>query len=218
MVLEGAEGVGKTTQARHLAAALRAAGEVVSACREPGDTPVGEQVRALLLDPGLSPTPAAEALLFLASRAELLQRVVRPALARGEIVVLDRFFLSTYAYQIAGRGLAPDPVRAANQLAVAGVVPDLTLVLELPGDEGMARAAQRHGAGASASRDRMEQADAAFHERVRAAFRGYADPAWQRAHPECGAIVAIDASGDEASVTRRIVAAVSAHLARGRTG
>lgn len=202
IVLEGAEGVGKTTQARLLAAALESAGRSALVLREPGGTPVGERVRELLLDRSLELPGAAEALLFLASRSALVSDAVEPALERGEVVVLDRFFLSTYAYQIAGRGLSEPEVRDANRLATGGLVPEVTVVLELPGGEGLARAARR------AARDRMEEASAAFHERVRAAFRTFADAAWQRSHPECGRIVVVDALGSEESVAERVRAAV----------
>src|SRR4051812_32657866 len=94
--------------------------------REPGGTPVGDQLRTIVLHPESQLTPRAEALLFMASRAELVHRVVRPALDRGATVILDRFFLSTYAYQVVGRGLLESDVREANHLATAGLVPDLT--------------------------------------------------------------------------------------------
>src|SRR5512142_166043 len=98
IVFEGAEGAGKTTQLRRLAEALAARGIAHRVLREPGGTPAGERVREILLDPSLEMSPESEALLFIASRAELVSRVVKPAMARGEIVMLDRFFLSTYAY------------------------------------------------------------------------------------------------------------------------
>jgi dTMP kinase len=203
IVLEGAEGVGKSTQIARLASRLRAEGRTVTSVREPGGTPLGEAVRALLLDPAGDVVEAAEALLYMASRAQLVARVVRPALARGEDVLLDRFFLSTYAYQVGGRGLADDEVRAANRLATGGLVPDLTIVLTLPAGEGMRRASLRGAA------DRLEAEARAFHDRVEAAFGGCADPSWQRSHPECGPIVAIDGIGTEDAVAARIVSLVS---------
>ncbi|MDB4883595.1 MAG: tmk, partial [Gemmatimonadetes bacterium] len=105
IVFEGGEGSGKSTQLRHLAAALAAHRVPHLTLREPGGTPLGTEVRRILLDPASDITPRAEALLFMASRAQLVEREIRPALARGETVLLDRFFLSTYAYQIAGHGL-----------------------------------------------------------------------------------------------------------------
>lgn len=206
LVLEGAEGVGKTTQARLLAATLSRGARETHVLREPGGTQLGETVRALLLDPSTRAAPEAEVLLFLASRAELVARVVQPALARGDIVILDRFFLSTYAYQVAGRGLAEEPVRSANSLATGGLVPDITIVLSLPDDAGLARAAGRGPA------DRMELSDSAFHARVRAAFHECTRDAWQRAHPECGPIVEVDGSGAEGVVAARVVSAIATHV------
>ncbi|MBX9929217.1 MAG: dTMP kinase [Gemmatimonadaceae bacterium] len=204
IVFEGVEGAGKSTQLARLVAHWQSAGQLVHAHREPGGTAVGERARATVLDPALTVAPRAEALLFLASRAQLLHERVRPALARGETVCLDRFFLSTYAYQIHGRGLPDDALRAANAFATDGIVPDCTVLLTLPGAEGLRRAAVR---GAS---DRMEQADAAFHARVDAAFRSFAAPEWQAAHPECGPITAVDAVGSADEVFARVHAAVRA--------
>jgi dTMP kinase len=114
-------------------------------------------------------------------------------------VLVDRFFLSTYAYQIFGRGLAEDEIRAANRLATAGLVPDLTLLIDVPAAEGLSRADAR------GARDRMENADDDFHHRVGNAFRQFADPKWQHSHPECGPIKLIDGTGDEKTVHQRIV-------------
>jgi dTMP kinase len=199
LVFEGAEGVGKSTQLRRLSAVLSAAGRPVLALREPGGTPLGDEVRRLLLDPAGDVAPGAEALLFMASRAQLVERLLRPALAEGTVVLLDRFFLSTYAYQVVGRGLAADQVRAANRLAIRDLVPDLTLVLTLPVGEGLRRASQRGAA------DRLEAAEAAFHERVVGAFEEALGAEWQRRYPECGPIVGIDATGTEAEVAARVL-------------
>jgi dTMP kinase len=203
IVLEGAEGVGKSTQLAHLASRLRAEGRTVTTVREPGGTPLGESVRGLLLDPAGDVVEAAEALLYMASRAQLVARVVKPALHRDEDVLLDRFFLSTYAYQVGGRQLPDEAVRAANRLATGGLVPDLTIVLTLPPGEGMRRAALRGAA------DRLESEARAFHDRVDAAFGRCTDLSWQRSHPECGPIVAIDGLGTEDAVASRIVSVVS---------
>jgi dTMP kinase len=167
------------------------------AYREPGGTPLGDAVRALLLTPGGDVAPAAEALLFMAARAQLLAHV-RERLAAGVTVVLDRFFLSTYAYQIAGRGLPPDAVRAANRLATAGLAPDLTVLLVA--DAAVARARMEARGGL----DRMEQEDAAFHARVAGAFLAAAEPAWQRAHPEVGPVARVDAHGPADAVEARV--------------
>ena len=205
IVFEGGEGSGKSTQLRHLAAALDERGIGHRTFREPGGTPLGAEIRQLLLHRDEEMDPRAEALLFMASRAELVAREIHPALARGEIVLLDRFFLSTYAYQIAGRALPADAVLAANHLATGELVPDLTLLLVLPSDEGLARAASR-----AMPLDRIEATGAEFHRRVASAFAGFARPEWQQAHPECGSIVSIDARGTEAEVARRVRRALGA--------
>jgi dTMP kinase len=163
LVFEGAEGVGKTTQVARLVARLARAGAACEHYREPGGTPLGDAVRALLLDPAGDVAPRAEALLFMAARAQLGAHV-GARLRAGAWVVLDRFFLSTYAYQIAGRGLPAGEVRAANALATAGLVPDLTVLLALDPAVARARMVARGGL------DRMEREDAAFHARVGAAF------------------------------------------------
>ena len=203
IVFEGAEGVGKTTQLRLLSARLSQMGVSHLVVREPGQTTVGNQIRQLLLDPSTDLVARAEALLFMASRAQLVERDVRPALAAGEVVLADRFFLSTYAYQGAGRGLPLDDLRAANAVATDGLVPDLTILLDFPVAEGLARAGARGG------HDRMERSGAVFHERVAAAFALYATPAWQEAHPEVGPIVVIDARGSEDEVAERILGALA---------
>ena len=199
IVFEGAEGVGKTTQIRRLADTLSAAGIRCHTVREPGGTPVGDEIRRLLLEPGRELTAAAEALLFMASRAELVERDVRPALDRGDVVLADRFFLSTYAYQIAGRGLVEDDVRAANRLATGGLAPDLNILLQLPIEAALART-DRRGA-----RDRLESAEDAFHQRVAEAFDRFLEGDWQRQHPEAGPVVAVDADGTVDEVAVRVL-------------
>ncbi len=197
VALEGGEGVGKTTQWARLADLLREVGHDVEAVREPGGTAVGDRIRALLLDPGSSLTAASEALLFAASRAQLVRTVIVPALARGAVVLVDRFLLSTYAYQGAGRGVPITSLLEANRLATAGCTPDLTLLLDLPFAEAMARQRAR---GAS---DRLEQEADAFHLRVRHAFDAARSAAWQLDHPEVGPVVAVAASGTADAVTVR---------------
>lgn len=199
IVFEGPEGAGKTTQLRRLAAALQARQIPVAVYHEPGATPVGSEIRRLLLDTPHDIVPRAEALLFMASRAQLVEREVRPALERGTIVLLDRFFLSTYAYQSAARGLPELEVRAANALATGGLVPDLTILLAVSPAEGMARADQR------SQRDRMERSGDQFHDRVSEAFASFATPTWQQMHPECGPIALVEAHEDESTVFGRIV-------------
>ena len=201
IALEGPEGVGKTTQLRRLVVHLEEFGVPVLALREPGGTPLGDAIRDLLLDPAREIRPGAEALLFMASRAELVAREVRPALERGTVVLLDRFFLSTYAYQVAGRGLDETSVRAANQLAVGGLVPDLTLLLDSP--HGQQRVMRRP------IQDRMERSGGEFHEKVQDAFRRFAEAGWQRDHPECGPVVLVDARGSVDEVFRRMLHALA---------
>ena len=199
LVVEGAEGAGKSTQVARLGHWLGRAGRSHVELREPGGTVLGERIRDLLLnEPEIEITAPAEAALFIASRAQLVDCVIRPALGKETIVTLDRFFLSTYAYQIHGRGLDEAALRAANRLATADLVPDLTVLLTLSAEEGMRRA-DRRGA-----RDRMESSGDAFHRRVEEAFATFATPEWQQAHPECGPIVTVDALGDETEVASRI--------------
>lgn len=201
IVLEGPEGAGKTTQHRMLAEWIAAAGGKVLAFREPGGTPLGDDIRKILLDhPASDIAPRAESLLFMASRAQLVEREIAPALAAGEIVLLDRFFLSTYAYQVAGRGLPHEQIGAANRLATADIRPDLTVLLSLPVEEGLARATKR------GPHDRMERADAAFHERVARAFAEIATRDWQAAHPEAGPVVIVEARGTVEDVFARVLA------------
>lgn len=206
VVFEGGEGVGKSTQLQRLAARLTAASVAHRLFREPGGTPTGDRIRELLLHADTPLATTTEAALFIASRAQLVAEEVVPALARGDQVLLDRFMLSTYAYQIHGRGLPEDAVRAANRLATAGLAPDLTILLALAPGAGLARAATRSG------HDRIERAENDFHERVAAAFTTFATAPWQQAHAECGPIVAVDASGSEDEVELRIHAALGAHL------
>lgn len=204
IVFEGPEGAGKSTQLKLLAETLGANGRSVVAVREPGGTVVGDEIRRVLLDPESDIVPRSEALLFMASRAQLVEREIRPALDEGAIVLVDRFFLSTYAYQGDGRGLPEDELRQANAMATNGLVPDLTLLLTIPVEAGLQRAQER------GEHDRMERAELEFHERVARAFGRFATESWQRAHPECGPIVLIDASGSPDVVGNHIRAALSA--------
>jgi dTMP kinase len=203
IVFEGAEGAGKTTQIRILAEQLTTAGIECVGVREPGGTPVGDEIRDIVLHQDEELTAATEALLFMASRAELVAREITPSLEKGFVVLVDRFFLSTYAYQIVGRGLPEPDVRAANRLATGGLVPDLTLLIDVHAAHGLKRADAR------GKRDRIERAADDFHARVGDAFRQFTDGAWQHSHPECGPIKLIDGSGDEAAVNKRVVSALA---------
>ncbi len=163
VVLEGGEGAGKSTQAALLAQWLRDRGVSCTLAREPGSTGVGEAIREVVLGRTDLEMPAeSELLLILAARAAFVREVVRPALARGEVVVADRFDLSTLAYQGYGRGLDLAQVRAAMEVATGDLRPDLYLVLDVPVEEGVAR---RRAAGGSA--DRIEGAGADFLRAVR---------------------------------------------------
>jgi dTMP kinase len=194
--LEGVDGSGKSTQARMLAAALRARGREVVETREPGGTVLGERLRALLLDGDGGPVaPAAEVHLFAAARAQLVADVVRPALARGAWVVCDRFLDSSLAYQGAGRGLGIDTVLRANASAVDGCLPHLTVLVDLP----LAAAAWRREGRA----DRIEAEGEALQGRVAG---GYAELA--RRFP--GRIATVCGEGTPEAVHARVMALVDA--------
>ena len=205
IVFEGGEGSGKSTQLRRLSAGLARRGVAHVCLREPGGTPLGTEVRRVLLDRASDIVHRSEALLFMASRAQLVEREIRPALDRGDVVLLDRFFLSTYAYQIAGHGLPEEEVRAANRFATGGLVPDLTVLLSFSVTEGLARAARR-----ATAHDRIEAMGETFRRRVAAAVAAFADPSWQADHAECGPIVGTDAEGREEEVAARVVATLHA--------
>jgi len=197
VVVEGPEGAGKSTLVRWLAAELRAEGRDVVTVREPGGTPIAEAARKLALKSRHDRAFAAELFLFLAARADLVERVIRPALAADQIVVGDRFNLSTIAYQVAGRGLSRTDVEAALQIATGGLSPDLTIVLDVPVAVGRER--QR---AARKVRDRIEREDDTFHTRVREAYRTASGPG----------IVHIDASQPKKAVQQaawREVAAIT---------
>jgi dTMP kinase len=166
VVFEGGDGAGKTTQLRLLADALRArGGREAVVTREPGGTALGAQLRAALLHGG-DVDPRAEALLYAADRAQHVAEVIRPALARGAIVLSDRYLDSSIAYQADGRALGEDAVRAANRLATGGLEPDLTVLLDIEPAAAAARLAAAPG-----SADRIEAAGPDFHAAVNARFR-----------------------------------------------
>lgn len=169
ITLEGPDGSGKSSLLQSLGTALRELGCDVVTTREPGSTPLGEQVRRLVLDtePKIDRTGRADALLFAASRAQHVEEVIRPGLARGAVVVCDRYADSSLAYQGAGSGVPMDELRAVQRFATGGLVPDLTILLDLPVEAGLDRK--------SAEVTRFEAYhDVAYHERVRAAFLAFA--------------------------------------------
>ncbi len=212
IVLEGGEGVGKTTQWQRLAEALRQQRHEVLALREPGGTPAGDDIRRVLLDPASDLTAESEALLFAASRAQLVRAVIAPALAQGTIVLVDRFLLSTYAYQGAGRGLLIPALRATNLLATGGVRPDATLLLTMPLADSLARMRAR------GVEDRMEREGIEFHARVHAAFADASGLDWQQRHPEVGPVYQIEALGSPEDVTARCLHQLSVHFSTRFTG
>lgn len=199
IVLEGGEGVGKTTQWARLAAMLQLTLAEVVPLREPGGTPAGDVLRGVLLDPASDLTAESEALLFAASRAQLVRAVINPALERDAVVLVDRFLLSTYAYQGAGRQLPMESLRQANLLATGGLIPDATLLLSMPLEQAMARMEAR------GETDRLERAGLEFHRRVQQAFDAATSPEWQAGHPEVGPVYPIRASDSPEAVTTRCV-------------
>jgi dTMP kinase len=165
VTFEGGEGSGKTTQLERLAVRLKAQGVEVLVTREPGGTPLAESIRGLLLDPEHVPGPMAEALLMEAARAEVVAKVIRPALETGRVVLCDRYGDSTLAYQGAGRGLDSDLLASLNRAATGGLVPDLTLLFDLDPSTGVARRE-----GSSGPLNRLDQEPIEFHRRVRAGY------------------------------------------------
>jgi dTMP kinase len=175
ITFEGTEGSGKSLQARTLAERLRQQGHEVMLTREPGGTPLGTELRQLLLDRDeLELSARAEALLMNASRAQLVETVIRPALELGNIVVCDRFADSTLAYQGAGRGLDGQELASVISFATAGLQPDMTMLLDVPVEVGLAR---KH---AQDQRNRFEAETLAFHARVRVAYLSLARADSQR--------------------------------------
>ena len=166
IAFEGGDGAGKSTQAARLASALESRGHTVLRTREPGGTPIGEKLRSLVLDHGNGEIDArTEALIFAASRAAHAAQVIQPALARGEIVLTDRYIDSSVAYQGAGRNLGQDAVRSLNEWATLGLQPHLTVLLDV--DPRLGR--ERRTAG-QAAEDRLESEADEFHTRIRTAF------------------------------------------------
>ncbi len=189
LVVDGPDGTGKSTQIQRLCAWLRDAGAAVTAVRDPGGTAIGDRIRAILLDPlHAEMAVRCETMLYMASRAQLVEQIVRPALARGECVLCDRYISATVAYQGAG-GMDPDLVRSVGEAAVGGLWPDLTLLLDLPPEVGLSRI--------RGTLDRVEAKDLAYHRRVRDIFLRQAQEAPERFR-------VLDASGTPEDVQSRI--------------
>jgi dTMP kinase len=197
IAFEGGEGAGKSTQEGLLAQSLVERGHAVVRTREPGGTAAGEQIRHVLLSPefeGLD--PRAEALLFAASRGEHVARVIRPALERGDVVICDRYIDSSIAYQGYGRDLGPSRVRDLSMWATGDLLPDLTVVLDVDPEVGLARFAQR---------DRLEAEPLEYHRSVRAGFLALAAA-------EPGRYLVLDARADVGEIAAAILQRVLAGL------
>ncbi|MBM3776203.1 MAG: dTMP kinase [Acidobacteria bacterium] len=205
ITFEGLDGSGKSTQIRRLVARLRALGREVVETAEPGGTPIGRQIRAILLSArNRELRPAAELFLYLAARAQSTAETIAPALARGEIVLSDRFTDSTLAYQGCGRGLGAAEVQALARVSTGGLEPRLTLLLDIDVATSLARARGRNRDQAS-TETRMDEQSAEFYQRVRDAYLALA-----RAQPE--RIRVIDALPDSETVERRVWEAVEPHV------
>ena len=203
ITFEGTEGVGKSTQIDRLAGALERAGRSVVVTREPGGTELGRRLRALLLEPSERPMhPHVELLLYTADRAQHLIEVVLPSLARGAVVLCDRYVDATLAYQGHARGLGLEAVLALHASPPLDARPDRTLLLDMPAAAALARARERNAeTGGAASEGRFEAERLAFHERVR---EGYLE----LARREGRRIVRVDAAGGVDDVGRRVLEAL----------
>jgi dTMP kinase len=204
VAFEGGEGSGKSTQIELLASALRAEGRSVTVTHEPGATNVGSQIRQLLLHDNDPITPRAEALLFAADRAHHVDTVIRPALDAGDVVLTDRYVDSSLAYQGVGRKLTVEDVKRVSRWATDGLRPDLTVLLDLPATQGLARA------GGRATADKLESESIDFHERVREAFRALAEAEPRR-------YVVVDATRSPEEIAADVRARVDALLSPRRT-
>nr|Q3AS37.1 RecName: Full=Thymidylate kinase; AltName: Full=dTMP kinase [Chlorobium chlorochromatii CaD3] len=210
ITFEGIDGAGKSTQVAKLVAYLKQQSTPLLSLREPGGTPTAESIRSLLLDNRKSITPIAELLLFSASRAELVETLIRPALAEGKTVILDRFFDSTTAYQGHGRGISLEQLHSIIALSTGDLLPDVTFYLDLEPEEALRRAFSRSGlpldfAAQSNESDRMEQAGIAFYHKVR---NGYLTLMQQ--HPS--RFVALDATQPPDTLHQHIIAEVETRL------
>jgi len=200
---EGSEGSGKSTQITRLAAHLQKMGREVVSVREPGGTEIGEQIRNIIVhnSRGDEMCPETELLLFAAARAQLVREIIAPALVAGKIVLSDRFLDSSTVYQGIGRNLAPDPVQQINRFAVGNVMPDLTLVIDVPTEVSLSRIRQR----ASDIPDRMERENIDFYHKVREGYLLLA-----KGMPERLAV--IDGDTTEDAIEKKIWAVVKPRL------
>ena len=201
ITFEGMDGCGKTTQFRLLAQWLRERGRDVTETVEPGGTAIGQQIRRILLDPASSEIkPRTELLLYFASRAQNVEQVIRPALERGGIVLCDRFTDSTLVYQGCGRGLDTAIVRDLDRIACGGLKPDVTVLIDIDPETSLQRARRRNERTGPAE-SRIDEEDAAFHERVRKGYLALAE-----AEPE--RIVTIDGRAGIGEVAQRVREAI----------
>ena len=203
ITVEGLDGAGKTTLARALVAALHERGREVELLREPGGVALSERIRALVKDPGLEVHPRAEALLYAAARAQLVAQQLKPLLAAGRWVLLDRFVDSSLAYQGAGRALGVEEIRSLNRFATGGLAPDRTLLLRIDARAGLDRAGARGEAA-----DRLEREELAFFVAIGIAYDDLAAE-------EPGRFAVIDAAQSPAAVLAACLAALEPLLAAG---
>jgi dTMP kinase len=206
ITFEGIDGAGKSTQVMKLKRHLQEQGREVMTLREPGGTPVAEEIRELLLESRNDITPVGELLLFAASRAELVQQVIRPALDSGSDVILDRFFDSTTAYQGYGRGLDLDMLAEINRIASCGLVPDITFYLDLTPEDALMRKFSEKSlplAFESEELDRMENSGLDFYRRVREGYHKVSSENPNR-------IAMIDALLSPAEIHRKIISGIDA--------
>jgi dTMP kinase len=208
ITLEGIEGSGKTTQIDHMAACLAGWGYATVVTREPGGTTIGRQIRRVLLDPGNAGLDgAAEMLLYTADRRQHIQEVIAPALAGGKIVICDRYFDATYVYQGVARGVDMSLLRQLHGMVNGDLMPDITFLLDLDPEVGLARAwGQVREGGRSNRETRFEKEALAFHRKVR---DGYLD----LAHSEPSRFVIIDATGPPETVRQQIAKTLEKHFA-----
>jgi len=211
VTFEGIEGSGKSTQLQRLCRRLRAAGTEVVATREPGATPTGRRLREILLRASATPpSPTAELLLYLADRADHLERVVLPALGRGALVLCDRYRDATLAYQGHGRGIPLARIRRLHADPPLDTTPDRTLLFDLDPGIGLERARERDRRnGKAGAEDRFEHEALAFHQRVRQGYLALAAESPERFR-------VIDAAGDPDEVERRVIEAVADCVPAGR--